>query len=50
MLRHEWAGSTRVIPRPHRRPTKHNASVASRRVSEVTGGPITLPFPNLPNP
>ncbi|CAH1635058.1 unnamed protein product [Spodoptera littoralis] len=45
MPRYEWASSTGVTPRPHRKPTKHNASVVSRRMCEVTGGPITTPPP-----
>ncbi|CAH1647252.1 unnamed protein product [Spodoptera littoralis] len=40
MHRHEWAGSTGVIPRPHRKPTSNNTFVVFRRVSEVTRGPI----------
>uniref|UniRef100_A0A2H1W6E6 SFRICE_036616 n=1 Tax=Spodoptera frugiperda TaxID=7108 RepID=A0A2H1W6E6_SPOFR len=29
MLRHEWAGSTGVIPRPHRKPTKFSCVVSA---------------------
>uniref|UniRef100_A0A2H1X253 SFRICE_016472 n=1 Tax=Spodoptera frugiperda TaxID=7108 RepID=A0A2H1X253_SPOFR len=32
MLRHEWAGSTAVIPRPHIKPTLDNACFVFRRV------------------
>ena len=47
MLRHKWAvaswaGSTGVIPRPHRKPAWNNAFVVFRRVSEGTGGPKPL--------
>ena len=35
MLRHEWAGSTGVIPRSHRKPAWNNACVVFRRVSGV---------------
>uniref|UniRef100_A0A2H1VA36 SFRICE_004529 n=1 Tax=Spodoptera frugiperda TaxID=7108 RepID=A0A2H1VA36_SPOFR len=29
VFRHEWADSTGVIPRPHRKPTRNNACVLS---------------------
>uniref|UniRef100_A0A2H1W2N6 SFRICE_009869 n=1 Tax=Spodoptera frugiperda TaxID=7108 RepID=A0A2H1W2N6_SPOFR len=45
----EWDGSTGVIPRPHRKPTRNNACVLFCRMSEVTGGLIT-PFPIFPIP
>ena len=34
MLRHEWAGSPGVIPRPHRKPAGNNACVVFRQVSD----------------
>ena len=43
MLRHEWAGSAGVIPRPHRKPPWNNACIVFCWVSTVsTGGPNHL--------
>uniref|UniRef100_A0A2H1V5J0 SFRICE_010435 n=1 Tax=Spodoptera frugiperda TaxID=7108 RepID=A0A2H1V5J0_SPOFR len=47
MLRHEWAGSTGVIPRPHRKPS--NALVKPLVFQVAMGGGDCLPSVSLPS-